>query len=175
MSTPITLNAIVSDAVGHYGNAAKSLVAASRTVTKRALVAGGRRFAKLVERTPLPVVGDESKARIVAAERRVAGAVDERVVRIAQGFDRGIEFVSGQALKGLENFAQRTDWAKDLFVVDTVRRINLPAAKLSLKIASRIDHLASALSARAKGTVARPVAKPAVKRARVAKRVRRAA
>ena len=26
-----------------------------------------------------------------------------------------------------------------MFVVDTVRRINLPAAKLSLKIASRVD------------------------------------
>jgi hypothetical protein len=56
-----------------------------------------------------------------------------------------------------------------------VRRINLPAAKLSLKIASRIDDAASALSARAEGTVEQPVAKPAVKKARAAKRVRRAA
>ena len=175
MTTPVTLNAIATDVVGHYGNAAKSLVAAGRTASKRALAASGSRYAKLVERTPLPVVGDERKARIVAAERRVAGVVGEGVVRIAQGYDRGIEFVSGQALKGLEAFAQRTDWAKDMFVVDTVRRINLPAAKLSLKIASRIDDAASALSARAKGTVKRPVAKPAVKKARAAKRVRRAA
>ena len=109
---------------------------------KRALAASGSRYAKLVERAPLPVVGAEGKARIVAAERRVAEVVGEGVARIAQGYDRGIEFVSGQALKGLETFAQRTDWAKDMFVVDTVRRINLPAAKLSLKIASRIDDAA---------------------------------
>ena len=106
----------------------------------------------------------EGKARIVAAERRVAGVVGEGVARTAQAYDRAIELVSGQALKGLEAFAQRTDWAKDMFVVDTVRRINLPAAKLSLKIASRIDDLASALSARAKGTVGQPVAKRAVKK-----------
>jgi hypothetical protein len=121
--------------------------------------------------TQLPVVGGESKARIVAAERRVAEVVGEGVVRIAQGYERGIEFVSSQALKGLETFAQRTDWAKDMFVVDTVRRINLPAAKLSLKIASRVDDLATALSARAEGTIA----KPAAKKARVAKRARRTA
>jgi hypothetical protein len=175
MRTPVTLNAIATDVVGHYGNAAKSLVAACHTASKRALAATGNRYAKLVEWAPLPVVGGESKARIVAAERRVAGVVGEGVVRIAQGYDRGIEFVSDQALKGLETFAQRTDWAKDMFVVDTVRRINLPAAKLSLKIASRVDDAASALSARAKGTVARPVAKTAAKKARVTRRVRRTA
>jgi hypothetical protein len=47
-------------------------------------------------------------------------------------------------------------------------------AKLSLAIASRIDDAASALSARAEGTVGQPVARPAAKK-RVAKRVRRAA
>ena len=171
MSTPVTLHAIATDVVGHYGHAAKSLVAACQTASERALAAGGSRYAKLVERTQLPVVGGESKARIVAAERRVAEVVGEGVVRIAQGYERGIEFVSSQALKGLETFAQRTDWAKDMFVVDTVRRINLPAAKLSLKIASRVDDLATALSARAEGTIA----KPAAKKARVAKRARRTA
>ena len=164
-----TLNSIATDVVGRYGNAAKNLVAAYRTVSERALAANGSRYAKLVER--LPLVGEESKARIVAAERRVAEVVGEGVVRIAQGYERGIEFVSSQALKGLETFAQRTDWAKDMFVVDTVRRINLPAAKLSLKIASRVDDLATALSARAEGTIA----KPAAKKARVAKRARRTA
>jgi hypothetical protein len=174
MTTPVTLNAIATDVVGHYGNAAKSLVAAYRTASRRALAAGGSRYAKLVERTPLPFVGDEGKARIVAGERRVATVVGEGVERIAQGQDHAIELVSGQALKGLEAFAQRTDWAKDMFVVDTVRRINLPAAKLSLKIASRIDHAASALNARAEGAVKQPAAKPALKK-QAAKRTRRAA
>jgi len=175
MNNTVTLNSIATDVVGHYGNAAKSLVAAYRSASERALAASGSRYAKLVERTRLPLVGEKGKARIVAAERRVAGVVGEGVARIAQGYDRGIELVSGQELKGPEAFAQRTDWAKDMFVVDTVRRINLPVAKLSLKIASRIDDAASALSARAKGPVKARVAKPAAKKARAAKRVRRAA
>ena len=178
MTAPVTLNAVATDVVGHYGSAAKSLVAAYRTGSSRALAASGNRYAKLVERTRLPLVGDEGKARIVAVERRVERVVGEGVVRIAQGCDRGIERLSGQALKGLEAFAQRTDWAKDMFVVETVRRISLPAAKLSLEMATRIDDAASALSTRAKGPVEQPLAKSAAKKRatkkRVAKRVRRA-
>jgi hypothetical protein len=180
MTTPLTLNAIATDVVGHYGSAAKSLVAAYRTASERALAANGRRTAKLVER--LPLVGDEGKARILAAERRVATVAAEGVERIAQGYDSGIDIVFGQALKGLEAVAERTQWTKDNAIVDTVRRINLPMAKLSLEIASRIDEAASTLSARAEGAVDQPVAKPAAKkqpakRARraVSKRVRRAA
>ena len=175
MNAPITLNSIATDVVGHYGNAAKSLVAACLTVSKRALAASGNGYAQLVERAPLRVVGTQPKARMIAAERRVAGVVGEGVTRIAEGYDRGIELVSGQALKGLEAFAQRTDWAKDMFVVETARRINLPVAKLSLRIASRIDDAASALSVRAKGPAKKRVAKPAATKARGAKRVRRAA
>ena len=173
MSTPVTVNKIAKDDVGHYRNAAKSLVAAYRTASERALATSGSRYAKLVERAPLPLVGDEGKARIVAAERRVAGIVGEGVARTAEGYDRAIEFVSGQAVKGLETFAQRTEWAKDMFVVETARRIQLPAAKLSLEIASRIDEAASALNTRAERPV-QPVAKRPVRK-HAAKRARRAA
>ena len=169
MTANVTLNAIATDVVGHYGNAAKSLVAAYRTASKRALAASGSNYAKLVERTPL--VGEEGKARIVAAERRVAGAVGDGVTRTAEGYDRAIEAVSAQALKGINAFAERTDWAKNMFVVDALRRINMPAAKLSLEIASRIDDAASALNARADGVA---VAKSAAKKKTV-RRVRRAA
>jgi len=146
MNMPVTLNAIATDVVGHYTAAAKSLVTAYRGASERALAASGRRY---------PMLG-------------------EGVARIADGYDRAIDLASAQALKGLEGFAERTDWAKDMLVVDAVRRINLPAAKLSLEIASRVDRAASALSARAQGTVEQPVAKPAVKK-QPAKRVRRAA
>ena len=172
MTRPATLNAIAADVVGHYGHAAKSLVDAYRTASRRALDASGKRYAKLVERAPLPLVGDEGKARIVAVEQRISGIVGQGVTRSAEGYDRAIELVSGQALKGLEAFAQRTDWAKEMFVVDTARRVGLPAAKLSLEIASRIDNAASALGARVQGTI-KPVGKRAARKP-AAKRVRRA-
>ena len=174
MTTPVTLNAVATDVVGHYGNAAKSLVAAYRTAAARALAEGGIRYAKLVERAPSPLVGAEGKARLTAAERRVAGVVGQGVVRSAQGYDRAIELVSGQAVKGLKAIARRTDWAKDMFVVNAMRRINMPAAKLSLEIAVRLDDAASALSARVEASPKRPVAKRAVKK-QTAKRARRTA
>jgi hypothetical protein len=174
MNTPVTLNAIATDVIGHYGHAAKSLVAACRTASDRALAAGSRRYADLVGRARLPVV-EERKARLIAAEQRVAKVVGEGVARVAQGYDRGIEFISSQAVNGLESLAQRTDWAKNMFVVDTVRRINLPAAKLSLKVASRVDDLASALNARAKGTASKPGVRRAAKKTGAVRRARRAA
>ena len=174
MTNTVTINAIATDVVGHYGNAATNLVAAYRTASERALAASGSRYAKLVER--LPLVSKEGKARIVAAERRVAEIIGEGVTRTAAGYDRGIEFVSGQALKGLEAIAQQTDWTKDMFVVETMRRINMPAAKLSLEIASRIDDATTSLNARVEGE--QPVVKAVknvAKRRAGAKRVRRAA
>ncbi|HSC65589.1 MAG TPA: hypothetical protein VLD35_18265 [Caldimonas sp.] len=182
MRTSVTLKAIATDVVGHYGHASKSLVSAYRSASQRALAASGTGYAKLVERAPLPLVGEQRKARLIAAERRVAKVVGDGVARTAQGCDRAIEVVVGQVLKGLEGFAQRTEWTKDMFVVDTLRRVNLPAAKLSLGIASRIDDAATTLSARAGGAVKHRVAKRATKKqpaGRVvraaAKRVRRAA
>jgi hypothetical protein len=172
MTTPVTLNSIAVDVVGHYGNAAKNLVAAYRTASARALAVGGSRYAKFVEQISLPLVGDEGKARIVAAERRVAGAVGQGVERTAQGYDRAIELVSGQAVKGLEALAERTDWAKDMFVVGALRRANLPVLKLSLEIASRIDDAASALNARVERS--ERTAPKATAKKRTAKRVRRA-
>ena len=173
MNTPVTLNAIASDVIGHYGNAAKNIVAACRTASDRALAAGTRRYADLLGRARLPVV-EERKARLIAAEQRMAKVIGQGVARVAQGYDRGIEFMSSQAVNGLETLAQRTDWAKNMFVVDTVRRINLPAARLSLEVASRVDGLASALSARAKGTT-NPGVKRAAKKTGSVKRARRAA
>ena len=65
MTTPVTLNAIATDVVGHYGNAAKSLVAAYRTSSARALAAGGNRYAKLVERIPCRF--SATKARLASS------------------------------------------------------------------------------------------------------------
>jgi hypothetical protein len=173
MTATVTLKSIASDIVGHYSRAAQSVVAAYRTGSERALAISGQRYAQIVEKSKLPLMNDEGKARIVAAERRVAGVVGEGVSRIASGAERAIDAVTERTLKNIESFAERTAWAKDMIVVNAVRQINLPAAKLQLKIASRIDDAAKQLSARVAGESpesVEPVAvKPAAKR-----RVRRA-
>ncbi|HUP05665.1 MAG TPA: hypothetical protein VMU47_00835 [Caldimonas sp.] len=147
MTATVTLHGIATDIVGHYTNAAKSLVSAYRAASKRALDAKDGRYAVVIA---------------------------EGVERMADGFDRAIELGSAPALKSLEAFARRTDWAKDMFVVDALRRLQMPAAKLSLEIAVRIDDAASALSTRAEGARVQPAAKPAAKKGS-AKRTRRTA
>jgi len=168
----VTINSIATDVVGHYSRAARSLVAAYRSGTERALTASGERYAQLVGKVQLPLVNEDRKARIVAAERRVAGFVAQGVDRIAAGYEKVIDLASERSLKGIEQFVEQTEWTKDMFVVNAVRQIQLPAAKLQLEIASRIDAAAEQLSERVAGepVKAAPVAsKPAAKR-----RVRRA-
>jgi hypothetical protein len=162
----VTINSIASDVVGHYSRAARSLVAAYRTGSVRALEVSGERYAQLVGKVNLPLVNEERKAQIVAAERRVAEFVAEGVDRIATGYEKAIDLASERSLKGIESFAEQTAWTKDMFVVNTVRQIQLPAAKLQLEIASRIDAAAEQLSERVAGepVKAEPVAKPAAKR-----------
>jgi hypothetical protein len=170
MTATVTLNSIASDIVGHYSRAGRSLVAAYRSGSERALAASGERYAQIVEKSKLPLVNEEGKARIVAAERRVAGVMTEGVSRIASGMERVIDAVSERTLKNIDSFAEQTAWTKDMFVVNAVRQINLPAAKLQLAIASRIDDAAQQLNARAAGDSAEPVAAKPVAAKRRARR-----
>ena len=165
----VTINSIASDVVGHYSRAARNLVAAYRSGSVRALAASGDRYAQLVDKVQLPLVNDERKAKIVAAERRVAEFVAGGVDRIATGYEKAIDLASERSLKGIESFAEQTAWTKDMFVVNAVRQVQLPAAKLQLEIASRIEGAVQQLNERVAGEPVAPVAaKPATKR--VAKR-----
>ena len=172
MTATQTLHAIAADVVGHYGRAAKSVVAAYRTSAERALAATGVRYEQLVDRKGLLPLSDERKARIKAAERRLAGVVGQGVARFTRGANEVVDGVSARATKGVEAFAQQTEWAKDLMLVKALRRINLPTARLSLEIASRVDGAAQRLNARVAGPRTAQAVKPA-RRKSTAKRVRR--
>jgi hypothetical protein len=169
MTATVTLNSIASDIVGHYSRAARGLVGAYRTGSERAIEFSGERYAQIVEKIQLPLVTEEGKARIVAAERRVADVVSKGVSRISSGLERAIDAVTERTNKNIESFAEQTEWTKDMFVVNAVRQVNMPGAKLQLEIASRIEDAVQQLSERVAGEPVAPVAtKPATKR--VAKR-----
>ena len=162
-----TLNSIASDVVGHYSKAARNRVAAYRSGSVRALAASGERYEQLVGKVQLPLVPETGKARAVAAERRIAEFFAQGIDRIATGAEKAIDVAAERSLKGIETFAEQTAWTKDMFVVNAVRQINLPAAKLQLEIASRIDAAAEQLSERVAGEPVKPVVvqvKPAAKR-----------
>jgi len=178
MTAPANLNAIAIDLVGHYGQTAKNLVATYRAGTERALNALSAGYEQLVEKQPLPWIKSEIKANLVGSQQRLARLMSDSVERIAGRADSAVDQVSRRTVQGLEAFDQRTAWADDLMVVSALRKINLPVAKLSLRLAGRVDDASQRLSQRVAGSTpakATKTAKTAKSAKTTVKRARRAA
>jgi hypothetical protein len=152
MSTQPTLNATVIDVLGQYNQAAKSLVATYRDGTQRVVGGIDQRCSKLVADNKLPLVPARVTERLVDAEQRLAAFVVKGVDRAADRADATIDKLSQGAIGGVNRFAEETAWAKDLFVVNALRSLNMPAAKLSLQIAEQVAHGARRVSERVAGT-----------------------
>jgi hypothetical protein len=173
MTASAKLNTIAIDVVGHYGQTAKNLFAACGAGTERAVNAFSDRYEQLVEKQPLPWINSEIKASLVASQQRVARRVVDSTTRFTERASSAVDRISGRTIKGIEAFGEQTAWANDMFVVGAFRMINLPAAKLSLQIAGRVDEASRRLSQRVAVTgVAKPTrtAKKSIKRARRATR-----
>jgi hypothetical protein len=179
MTAASNLNTIAIGVVGHYGRTAKNLLATYRAGTERAVGALSAGYEQLLKKQPLPWLDGEIKARLVDTEQRLSRLVVNSVARFAAGANKTVDRVSGRTVQGIEAFDKQTAWANDLMVVGAIRKVNLPVARLSLRIAGRIDEASHRLSqrvvvpvkARAKAQATR-VAKTAVKRARRAVRGR---
>lgn len=139
-----TLNSIAIDVVGHYSEAAKHLINAYSTGTERAFA-------------------------FVGSEQRLAGFVVDAVTQVSGRASSAVDHVSTRAVEGMEAFGAKTAWASDLMVVNALRSINLPAAKLSLEIANKLNQASRRLSERVASVEAQPAA------ARKAPRARRSA
>ncbi|HEX6018608.1 MAG TPA: hypothetical protein VFZ28_10950 [Burkholderiaceae bacterium] len=150
--TTANLNTIAIDVVGHYGQTAKNLLAAYRAGTERAVNALGARYERLVEKQPLPWVNREVKANLVGSQQRVARLVVDSVARVAERASDAVDSVSGRTVQGIEAFDQQTAWAHDMMVVGAIRKVNLPVARLSLRIAGGVDAASKRLSQRVAGT-----------------------
>ena len=173
MTATANLNTIAIDVVGHYGQTAKNLFAAYRAATERAANAFSDRYEQWVKRQPLPWMNSDIKASLVASQRRVARRVVDSTTRVTKIANSAVDRISGRTVKGIEAFGEQTAWANDMFVVGAFRKINLPAAKLSLQIAGGVDEASRRLSQRMAVTgVAKPTrtAKKSTTRARGASR-----
>lgn len=170
--TSANLNTIAIDVVGHYGSAAKNLLATYRAGTERAFGALSAGYEQLVERQPLPWIDSQIKASLLGTQQRVARLVVDSVSRAAERAAKAVDTVSGRTVQGIEAFDRQTAWAHDMMVVGAIRKINLPVARLSLQIAGRVDDASRRLSRRVAGKAGQAVrsAKTAAKRARRATR-----
>jgi len=143
-----TLHSIAIDVVNQYGEAAKHLVDAYRIGTERTIGGIGAGYARLIERRSLPLLTDELKTALIDTEKRMSNLAVDAVNRAAERAQGAVDGVAHRAVEGLAAFGHRTAWADDMFVVETVRKINMPAAKLSLRIANRANRATARLSER---------------------------
>ena len=143
-----TLNSIAIDVVNQYGEAANHLVDAYRIGTARTISGIGAGYARLIERRSLPLMTDELKTALINTEKRMSNLAVGAVNRAAERTHTAVERVTNRAVEGIEAFGHRTAWADEMFVVEAVRTINMPAAKLSLGIANRANKATARLSER---------------------------
>lgn len=173
MTTP-NINTIAIDVIGHYGQTAKNLLVTYRAGTERAVNALSTRYEQLVEKQPLPWIKSDIKTGLVDSQQRLARLLVDSVARATGRAASAVDQVSGRTVQGIEAFGEQTAWAKDMMLVNAMRKINLPVAKLSLKIAGGVDSASHRLSQRVAGT-SRSKAATGAKAAKTAvKRVRRA-
>lgn len=181
MTTQQGLHAIAIDVVGHYNSAARNCVTGYRNGSRRLLAGIGGGFEQVLERAPLPLVPDALKSSLRGGEQRLVGEATGAISRMSERTAQAVDRLAERAIQRIKAFDEMTAWADEMFVVDLVRRVNMPAAKLSLEVASRVDQASHDLAARIGGegssedTVADEQPTPPKARARRAPRARRTA
>jgi hypothetical protein len=167
------INSIAIDVLGQYNDAAKHLVSAYRVGTRRTVAGVGERYERLLNGRSL--VSDGTKERLIGAEQQLGNFVVGAVSRVSERADSALDLVASRAVAGIEFFGAKTAWTNDSAIFNALRTLNLPAAKLSLQLATKLADASRRLSERVAGEaeVAAPVAKATKTVKRAAKRTRR--
>ena len=176
MSSP-TINSVALNVVGQYGLVGKNLLSAYRLGTQRVVSQINDRYTALVQsasQSPsLPVIDNSIRNSIVAANQQIANFIVGGVVRATEQVDVAIDRVTEGTMAGIKRLGEvgeRIEAAVGAPVVDTITKLNLPAAQISLQIAERVAEGSRRLAERVAGVDAAVVAeaeeaKPQAKRA----------
>ena len=163
MSSP-TINSVALDVVGQYGLVGKNLLAAYRSGTQRVVSQINDRYTTMVKSPSLPLIDSSIRDSLVAAHQQFAGFIVGGVVRATEQFDVAIDRVTEgtvQGIKRLGEVGQRIEAVVGAPVVDTMTKLNMPAAQISLQIAGRIAEGSKRLAERAAGVEEAVVAEAA--------------
>lgn len=136
-----TLNAVAIDVVGQYGLAGKHLVNAYRLGTQRVVAQINERYTSMIESPALPMVDASIRSSILAAHQQLTGFFVGGVVKATEQADLAIDRVTdstAQGIKRLGGVGERLEAMIGQPVVETVTKVNMPAAKLSLQIAGQV-------------------------------------
>ncbi len=136
-----TLNAVAIDVVGQYGLAGKHLVNAYRLGTQRVVAQVNERYSSMIESPALPMVDASLRSSILAAHQQLTGFFVGGVVRATEQADLAIDRMTdstAQGIKRLGGVGERLEAMVGQPVVETMTKVNMPAAKLSLQIAGQV-------------------------------------
>jgi hypothetical protein len=139
MST--TLNAVAIDVVGQYGLAGKHLVQAYRLGTQRVIDQINERYSSFVNSSALPMVQESVRASLLSAHEQFTGFFVGGVARATEQADLAIDKITDgttQGIKRLGGFGERIEAMVGSPVVDTLTKVNMPVAQLSLTIAGQV-------------------------------------
>jgi hypothetical protein len=166
MSTQ-TLGSVTSDILGQYSQIGKLVLATYR--------AGVRRFAAAINSRALPLVNEAVKGSLIPAHEQLTGALGDGFESGVDRAEQAIDFIACRVDNGIRRIAatvERVETAFDTTVTTTVGTLTMPAAQISLGIASRAVEDTKRLSARVIGAEA-DVAEAAATQRAVKKAVRR--
>ncbi len=148
-----TLSSVAIDVVGQYNAAGTHLAQAYRAGVSRVIEQVGSRYSAFVHSRSLPFVSEGVKANLIDAQQTLAGLV---VKGVNAGSDRtvqAIDSVAARATSGISAIANTTARIETAFnvspsTVETVRKLNMPAAHIALQVAEKIAEGAKAVEAR---------------------------
>ncbi len=153
MSSP-TLNSVAVDVVGQYGLVGKNLLAAYRIGAMRVASQINDRYNAVVKSPSLPLADSSIRNSLVTAQQQFTGFVVNGVVRATEQVDAAIDRITDgttQGIKRLGEVGQRLESVVGTPVVETMTKLNMPAAQISLKIAGRIAEGSKRLADRVAG------------------------
>ncbi len=137
----ITLNTVAIDVVGQYGLAGKHVVNAYRLGTQRVVAQLNERYTSMLESPSLPMVSESIRASMLSAHQQLSGFFVGGVNRATEQADLAIDRITDgttQGIKRLGGMGERLESVVGTPVVDTMTKINMPAAQLSLQIAGQV-------------------------------------
>jgi hypothetical protein len=165
-----TVSSIAIDFVGQSRDTAKNLLNAYLAATRLGAHRLDAGYAKLAASPLVPT--PKLKSALLDSERRSATLLVDAAERVSDRAVQAVDRAAGWTVEGLEAFAEKTAWAGELMAVEALRTVQLPVARLSLGLATKLNGASRELARR----VARPkTAKAAVQAAKAPlKRARRA-
>lgn len=138
--TANTLNAVAVDVVGQYALASKHLIQAYRLGTQRVVDQISERYSAMLSNPALPVVDETVRTSLLNAHQQMTGFFVGGVARATEQADLAIDRMTSattESLKRLGSVSERIEAVVGTPVVETLSKVNLPVAQLSLSIAGQ--------------------------------------